>query len=190
MTYCWCTDTVDFCVLVFESRNFMNSLTGSGCSFVDTLHKVLLLPLCWKQDQKSQFIFRHHGIGGTIQYGSSKTWLTSDIHRTMSQHKMADTGCLGIPKVSSDVICSVTIPGRMPLLFGFSMNMAVSWEALVPSWCFYQVICVHLPVDLCAYIHVACMPICSGPAPACVWPVCALCMSACLWQPAHWLQLR
>lgn len=45
--------------------------------------------------------------------------LTLDVQRTVNQHKMDDTGCLGIPKGNSDVICCVCIPGRMPLLCGF-----------------------------------------------------------------------
>lgn len=36
--------------------------------------------------------------------------------RVMSQHKMADTRCLGNPKANSDVISSLAVLDRMPFL--------------------------------------------------------------------------
>lgn len=43
----------------------------------------------------------------------------------MSRHKMAGTGCLGNPKANTAAVCYITSFGRVPLLRGSCIDMAL-----------------------------------------------------------------
>ena len=77
-------------------------------------------------------------------YGSAEAWLTPDISKEMSQHKMADMGCLGILKVNCDVICYITIFDRVSfcvVLYKHGLKVRASALCLLGGQCGFLCTC-------------------------------------------------
>lgn len=121
-----------------------------------------------------QFIFRQYGAGLTIQDESSKTCRHQTSRGLWISTKWLTLGCLGIPKVNSDVICCVCIPGRMPPLYGF--RGLGSFLPVPPIY-----LCISACGSVCQCPYCLCASL-SVPVPACLCPrwVCPCPVHECL----------
>lgn len=97
---------------------------------------------------------------------------------------MADLGCSGNPEVNSDVISYVTISGKMLLICGFYISVALRSEVLALAFEFvFTSFCLYLPVNLSVCFLVACVLVClCAYASLCIVHVCQ-CMPAS--RPVH-----